>query len=70
MNRKQRESNQTPPQNKRIKKDDMRKANRKTQHIRIDENDYEWIKEKAYLERISMKDLVSKLVENYSDQNK
>jgi len=67
MNRKQRKSNQTPPQNKRIKKDDMRKTNRKTQHIRIDENDYEWIKEKAYLERISMKDLVSKLVENYAD---
>lgn len=65
-----RKSKLEPPKNKRLKKDDMKKSNRKTQHIRIDEEDYNWIKETAYIERLSMKDLVSKLVENYTEQNK
>jgi len=65
-----RKSKLEPPKNKRLKKDDMKKSNRKTQHIRIDEEDYKWIKETAYIDRISMKDLVSNLVENYREQNK
>lgn len=65
-----RKSKLEPPKNKRLKKDDMKKSNRKTQHIRIDEEDYNWIKEAAYIERLSMKGLVSKLVENYTEQNK
>lgn len=65
MKKRTRKSNQEPPQNKRLKKGDLKKVNRKTQHIRIDDEDYNWIKETAYIERISMKDLVAKLVENY-----
>lgn len=65
MKKRTRKSNQEPPQNKRLKKDDLKKVNRKTQHIRIDDEDYNWIKETAYIERISMKDLITKLVENY-----
>lgn len=70
MNKRMRKSNQEPPQNKRLKKEDMTKVNRKTQHIRIDEEDYNWIKETAYIERLSMKDLVSKVIKFYVEENK
>jgi len=70
MNKRTRKSKLEPPKNKRIKKEDIETGNRKTQHIRIDEEDYKWIKETAYIDRISMKDLVSNLVENYREQNK
>jgi len=65
MDNSKRKSNKKTPQNKRINKENMKKANRKTQHIRIDEEDYQWIKDTAYIERISMKDLVSKVIKEY-----
>lgn len=58
-------SNETPPVNKRIKKKNIRKAEDKTKMIRIDEADHEWIKEKAFQERLTMKDMVTTLIEQY-----
>jgi len=63
--KKRRMSNETPPTNKRIQKRNLKKAVEKTRMIRIDEDDHEWIKNKAYQERLTMKEMVTILIENY-----
>ncbi len=64
--KKKRMSNEIPPINKRIEnKNSMKKETSKTQMVRIDEEDHEWIKNQAYEKRLTMKDMVSLLIENY-----
>ena len=63
--KKRRMSNEAPPTNKRIQKSNLKKSEEKTRMVRIDEDDHEWIKNKAYQERLTMKEMVSLLIENY-----
>lgn len=58
-------SAERPPTNKRIQKNDLKKAEEKTRMIRVDDNDHEWIKNKAFEERLSMKEMVTILIEEY-----
>lgn len=52
----------TPPKRKR-----ETKVVDKTKMVRIDEADHEWLKETAYLERISIKDLVTKVINDFKE---
>lgn len=64
--KKKRMSSEIPPINKRIEnKNSMKKETSKTQMIRIDEADHEWIKNEAYEKRLTMKDMVSLLIGSY-----
>ena len=59
-------SSEIPPTNKRIEnKNSMKKETSKTQMVRIDEEDHEWIKNEAYEKRLTIKDMISLLIENY-----
>ena len=58
-------SAERPPTNKRIQKNDFKKEKVKTRMIRVDDNDHEWIKNKAFEERLSMKEMVTILIEEY-----
>lgn len=58
-------SAERPPTNKRIQKNDLKKEEVKTRMIRVDDNDHEWIKNKAFEERLSMKEMVTILIEEY-----
>ena len=66
--RKKRMSNERTPVNKRIA-NNLRKPESETKIIRIDESDHEWLKETAYIDRTTMKDLVSKVIEYYKNNN-
>lgn len=61
-------SNQTPPDNKRISKN-LKKPEVETKVVRIEAEDHDWLKETAYVDRVTMKDLVAELIKFYKENN-
>lgn len=50
------------------RKDKNHNLENETKLVRIDKADHEWLKEKAYIDRLSIKEVVHVIIDNYKSK--